>query len=370
MGHRIQVLSYNPVSDAIDILVYSRTGAQNDPMNVYDYKFLLFSKVTEKYTKSIQTFKKYADPYTWNRLDNLICGEEDRTMDIGMRFRRVMFGLIPESFKDATAEEQYVAKFKKLLEYLERLREKDRSTSTLNVKIVTSLDKSENDKDEVFRGRRDMTDSMIRFSVQLVRGKKDTFEWVEVAINETFDTSKSYRIMFNWLVASSAKVENQLNLLQRRCTQFGLKLTRFPQTTVSYSLHLHALAVPTFLCIRDKKKSEAVGEALSKLDFVYDGVTLTDAQFLECIDDSEDFYFPTQRSGKIKKIASHQYVHRSGALFIRKLTDRQGKVILAGIENYRHASSENKFRDTAKGIIKDLFKAVDELPGDDSSGEV
>lgn len=244
MGHRIQVLSYNPVSDTIDILVYSRTGAQNDPMNVYDYKFLLFSNLTEKYTRSIQTFKKYADPYTWNRVDNLICGEEDRTMDIGMRFRRVMFGLIPESFSDVESEEKYVAKFKRLLEYLERLREKDGSTSTpLNINIKTSADKSKNMSNYAFRGRRDMTDSMLRFTVQLMRGKKDTFEWVEMAINQTFDTSKSYRIIFNWLVASSAKVENQITLLQRRCTQFGLKLIAFPQTTVSWNLYIHAVSV-------------------------------------------------------------------------------------------------------------------------------
>jgi hypothetical protein len=244
MGHRIQVLSYNPVSDTIDILVYSRTGAQNDPMNVYDYKFLLFSNLTEKYTRSIQTFKKYADPYTWNRVDNLICGEEDRTMDIGMRFRRVMFGLIPESFSDVESEEKYVAKFKRLLEYLERLREKDGSTSTpLNINIKTSADKSKNMSNHAFRGRRDMTDSMLRFTVQLMRGKKDTFEWVEMAINQTFDTSKSYRIIFNWLVASSAKVENQITLLQRRCTQFGLKLIAFPQTTVSWNLYIHAVSV-------------------------------------------------------------------------------------------------------------------------------
>ena len=248
MGHRIQILSYNPMSDTIDILVYSRTGAQNDPMNVYNYKFLLFSKLTGEYTKSIQTFKKYADPYTWNRVDNLICGEEDRTMDIGMRFRRVMYGLIPDSFKNVAEEEQYVAKFKRLLEYLERLREKERdgstSTSTpLNVQIKTSAEDSKSMKKDGLRGRRgDMTDSMIRFTVQLMRGKKDTFEWVEMAINQTFDTSKSYRIIFNWLVASSAKVENQITLLQRRCTQFGLKLVAFPQTTVSWNLHLNAVS--------------------------------------------------------------------------------------------------------------------------------
>ena len=245
MGHRIQVMSYNDNSDTIEITVYNRKSAQNDRENVFTYKFLLFSKVTQTYTKSIQIFKKYSEPYKWNRVDNLICGEEDRTMDVSMRFRRVMYGLIPDAFKNEAAEEEYVAKFEKLLSYLEKMREKDKSVSKLNVPVITSANRGDQKHDD-FRStkfRRDMTDSMIRFSVQLVRGKKDPFEWVEIAIDPKFDTSRSYRIMFNWLVASSSKVETQIQLLQRRCTQFGLKLISFPQTTVSWNLFLHAVSI-------------------------------------------------------------------------------------------------------------------------------
>jgi hypothetical protein len=241
MGHRIQVLKYNPDADNIEITVYSRKSAQNDPMNVYEYKFLLFSHTTESYMQSIQTFKKYAEPYKWNRVDNLICGEEDRTMDVSMRFRRVMFGLIPEAFKDAAAEMEYVNRFEKLLSYLEKLRDKNESSSRLNVEFVTSKLPRKDDNNDLLYSGRDMTDTMIRFSVQLVRGKKDPFEWIEIAIDPTFDTSRSYRIMCNWLVATSAKVETQVQLLQRRCTQFGLKLISLPQTTISWNLFLHAV---------------------------------------------------------------------------------------------------------------------------------
>lgn len=246
MGHRIQVMKYNPDADNIEITVYNRKSAQNDPMNVYDYKFLLFSHGTQCYTKSIQTFKKYSEPYKWNRVDNLICGEEDRTMDVSMRFRRVMFGLIPDPFKDVEAEMEYVNRFEKLLSYLEKLRDKNESASKLNVEIVTSKLQRRDDKQDRLNTGRDMTDTMIRFSVQLVRGKKDPFEWIEIAIDPIFDTSRSYRIMFNWLVATSAKVETQLQLLHRRCTQFGLKLISFPQTSVAWNLFLHAVRSKQF----------------------------------------------------------------------------------------------------------------------------
>jgi hypothetical protein len=58
-------------------------------------------------------------------------------------------------------------------------------------------------------------------------------------------------------------------------------------------------------------------------------------------------------------------VHRSGALFIRKMKDRFGKVILAGIENYRHASGENRFREITRKVVKELSVLVQTLGDDD-----
>lgn len=400
MGHRIQVLNYNPTSDAIEIIGYNRKSAQNDRENVYNYRFLLYSKVTEQYTQSVQTFKKYSEPYKWNRVDNLICGEEDRTMDVGMRFRRLMFGLIPEVFQTIEAEEEYISKFQKLLSYLEKLREKHESDTKLHVPIISSKNRDDHNNEEVLgaKTRHDMTESMIKFSVQLLRGKKDPFEWIEIAIDPTFDTMNSYRIMFNWLVASSSKVETQLQLLQRRCTQFGLKLISFPQTAVSWHLFLHAvritstalsasvtfqaslpkshtllsspqLAVPTFLTIRDTIKAKKARDILKELDFLYDGMAVTSSQFLECIDNAKEFSFPRYRSGKIKSIPSTQYVHRSGALFVRKMADRSGKVILVGIENYRHASNENMFREITRKVVHELTEKICKLEMQDEEEE-
>jgi len=128
------------------------------------------------------------------------------------------------------------------------------------------------------------------------------------------------------------------------------------------SICMYQLAVPTFITIRDLKKAEAIEEALLKLDFVYDDITITSPQFLECIDNSDDYRFPHYRSGRVKAIQAPQFVHRSGAIFIRKLMDRHGKAILVGIENYRHASNENMFRDIAKSVIKKVFDMIQSLP--------
>ena len=365
MGHRIQVMKYDPSSDTIEIVLYNAKSAHNDPMNVYNYRFLLFSKATQKYVQSIQTFKKYSEPYKWNKVDNLICGEDNRSMEEGMRFRRVMFGLIPESFEDGDAEQEYISKFKRLLEYLEKLKDKEDSTSNLDVEIISNPAEKGASGNEMLNVRRDTSDSMIRFTVQLRKGKRDSFEWIEIAIDSKFDTASSYRIIFNWLVASSTNVEAQVQLLHRRCTQFGLHLIGFPQTTISRNLFLHALAAPNLICIRDKQKASLLEDELKKIDFVDDGIHFTDPQMLECIENSQAFQFPKHRfTGKIKNFPARQYVHRSGALFIRAIRDQQGWAILAGIENNRHANKENGFREMAKTLMQKVTSIVASLSKD------
>jgi hypothetical protein len=47
LDFRIQVLNYDPSSDIIEIVHYNKKSAQNDAMNVYTYRFLLYSKGTE-----------------------------------------------------------------------------------------------------------------------------------------------------------------------------------------------------------------------------------------------------------------------------------------------------------------------------------
>eukprot|EP00934_Nitzschia_sp_Nitz4_P008548 Nitzschia sp. Nitz4//scaffold69_size99277//30083//34681//NITZ4_004627-RA/size99277-processed-gene-0.56-mRNA-1//1//CDS//3329556697//8538//frame0 len=350
MGHRIQVLSYDPSSDTIEIVRYNRKNAQNDPNNVHTYRFMMYSSAVKGYTKSVQTFKKYTERYNWNKVDNLVCGEEDRQLEDGMRFRSVMFGLVPSNFTDAAAEQDYVAKFKRLLDYLGKLRDRPLADTSLEVVIVMGQH-TQKDIKNVLQARKATDEEMMKFTVQLRKGKRDPFEWMEIAIDSTFDTSSSYRIMFNWLVASSSKVETHVQLLHRRCAQFGLNLFTFPVSSVSRDLFLHAFVVPTLIAIPDKEKAEKLDMLLVDMDFVDDGIRLTDSQFLDCVDDCHSFDFPTYRSGRIRPIPSLQFIHRSGTLFVRHIRDRQGWSVLAGMVNYRCTS---KGQDLAALAIQKL----------------
>lgn len=110
------------------------------------------------------------------------------------------------------------------------------------MQIVTSDDEQVDPRKQVTSVRREAADMMKRLTVQLRKGKRDPYEWLNIAVEPTFDTRRSYRIMVQWLVASSSKVESQIQLIQRRCTQYGLKLISIPQLSISPTIFLNPVS--------------------------------------------------------------------------------------------------------------------------------
>lgn len=357
MGHQLQELTYDPSTDTIEVVRFNEKSAQNDELNTFKYQYLLYEPLTQKYTKVVQTFKKYANQYNWNKVDRIICGDEDKTLRDGMRFRRLTFGLIPPKFSANDNEQEYIAKFKRLSEYLCKLKETD--TATDDIKLVSSADPQPNlSETKTVTG----VDSMRKSTVQLRKGKHDPFEWIELATDPEFSTSKSYRIIFNWLAASSGKVDTQLQLLHRRCTQYGLSLVVFPQTSISRDLLLNPLKAPPTFCVRDDEKASLLYTAILEFDFINDGVFYTQTRpILECIENGDEFDF-----GRRLSTAARQYVHHSGTLFVRLIRDRHGWVIVVVIPNSHHIQKDEERREaTAKVVFRDLCQLIGSLAKDE-----
>jgi hypothetical protein len=370
MGHRLQILSYDPSNDTVEVTRYTAKNAQQNTVNTcFKYFFLTFCDKTNSYVRVVQTFEKFYDPYNWNKVDRIICGDEDREMREGMRFKRIMFAVIPPRFESDDAEKSYIAKFKRLLEYLEKLREKDESGRPLNIKIVSSVDKKkvqDTAAAEQQQGYQVLStpgiagSSMVRFYVQLRKGKSSNFEWFEYAVDSTFDTTWTFRIMFHWLVASSGKVDTQVQLLQRRCTQYGLNLVQFPQQSVSRNVFLNPFRAPAIFTIRDAKKALLLDTTMLAIDFIHDGVFYTDArQIAECIQDGQiEFDFGQRWS---KQPAARQFVHRSGSLFVRIITDKKGWALVVAFSNYRCYKRDDYMIRQHHQAFQDLQNSLDLL---------
>jgi DEPDC5 protein C-terminal region len=337
----------------VEVTRYTAKNAQRNTINTcFKYFFLSYCDKTNGFVRTVQTFEKFSDQYNWNKVDRIICGDEDREMREGMRFKRIMFAVIPPRFESDDAEKAYIGKFKRLLEYLEKLREKDESDRPLNIKIVSSADKKkaqhtvagQQQGQQVFSTPGIAGSSMVRFYVQLRKGKSSNFEWFEVAVDSTFETTWTFRIMFHWLVASSGKIDTQVQLLQRRCTQYGLNLVPFPQQSVSRNVFWNPFRAPAIFTVRDTSKALLVDTTLLGIDFIHDGVFYTDARSIaECIqeDGKIEFDFGQRWS---KQPAARQFVHRSGTLFVRIITDKKGWALVVAFSNYRCCTRDDSMK--------------------------
>lgn len=153
---------------------------------------------------------------------------------------------------DETKEQEYVQRFQRLLDYLSKLKQQNSnnndplsvsspSSEKINIRIVTSnvlsdmnestntIASSSDQQDSNKKGRKQqpriVEDDVQHFIVPLRRkdGRdgENKFEWMELVMDGTFYTNRSYMMTIQWLVASANKVDTQTHLLHRRCTQYG-----------------------------------------------------------------------------------------------------------------------------------------------------
>lgn len=184
-----------------------------------------------------QTFNKYSELYRWNQVDHMVLDNQIPTLATEMRFRKLSFGIIPPDLGDTQSRETFVAKIQRLLEYLRKLC--DDQAADLGVAIEKDASTASS---TTARGK---FDSMKRYTVS-VKGKGERHEWFQLAVDATFSTKRSFRIIYNWLVASAAKIETQIQQLHRRCTQYGLKLLPFPEIAISRNLSLNPVRKACF----------------------------------------------------------------------------------------------------------------------------
>lgn len=235
MGHNIHKLSYNPTSDVIEVVQYHSKVAHSDPRNKFMYRYLLWVPMTQSFEKVVQTFQRFSSEYRWNKLDNYISGEPVLTEDA--RYRRISWGIIPDDFGDHEKEQEHVQRFMRLLDYLSKLVRCD-AVENMNIKVTTTAEAREESNHETSKTTSGIV-PVKHFILQLRKGTREKYEWLDLVMDSVFDTKQTYHISFHWLVASGSKVDAQVQLLQRRCTQYGLNLIPFPQYSRSSSLYLH-----------------------------------------------------------------------------------------------------------------------------------
>lgn len=366
MGHSLQVLTYDTEKDTVEVTTYNAIDTQrNAEENTQKYFYRAWCDETNSFKKMSQEFSKYSERYNWNKVDRILGGDDDRELRDGMRFRRLMFAILPERWSSKEEEQSYIAKFQRLLEYFKKLREKGSTSDEFKIKIVSSEihTNDESPSHGTYSTPGLAKNSMEKFYIDLSKNKRDSannYGWFEVSVDSTFDTRWTYRIMYSWLVTGSGQMDPQVQLLQRRCTQYGLNLVQVPQVSVSRNIFLNSFKAPFIFTVHDPDEAAELDDLFLRLEYIHDGVFYTDAlSAMECVHDSVGFDFGKRWS---MPPAGRQFLHRSGTLFARIMNDRKGRavIVIFGNHIYIHRDPTN-LRPEANKAYKELMKALASL---------
>ena len=220
-----------------------------------------------------------------------------------------------------------------------------KGSSTIDIETVTKNDKPP----KASKGKRS-------FIVDLRRRNSDKYEWCEIVHDSNCDTRRTFRITIQWLVAIGSKIDQQAQLLHRRCAQYGLNLIRVPNFSSLRLSFMNPYAVPITIPVRDKSCVNSLEEALTNdFGFIYDDSHMADPnELVDCLD-GFDFVVNRWSMNKRKKfVPAKQYLHRSGTLFVRLLRDAQGKAIVIIYLNNLQIAGDAQLMDCARTIFNDV----------------
>ena len=110
MGHRITQLSFKEAESVIEVTHYvarwasfseQRKLMKNNDLALrarvmQDYSYSVFNKAQNTFVPNRQQFRKYAEDYPWNPLDNLVCGDDDKILEENQNYRRILYALVPQ----------------------------------------------------------------------------------------------------------------------------------------------------------------------------------------------------------------------------------------------------------------------------------
>ena len=366
MGHRITMLRYNEKEDVVEVTQYLAHFARNDQdiRNAYEYRYYIFNKTQRNFVEGRQRFSKYAAEFPWNSLDNLICGDPQKTLTEGTRFRRILFAILPPTTATAQANADYIDKFNKLIEYIS-----NRCVEKFTVEVQRDDDESflfqssawaavAGKGGQISQPKKLMKRATTRPTRNAIlplnerKKKNNRFEWAVISLNATFDPKRVFRISIHWLVASSPRVESEVKGLHRRCAQFGLKMQQFPEYSISSDLFIHAFLAPPLIILEEG--GEFVENALLRdQGFVDDGFRNTDYD----IPGLEGFEFAQRSKHSPKREPARQLIHHTGFFFLRIMKDIRLRTVIFYLENRSEPAIVNNHHNFAKfkGLVETLL---------------
>ncbi len=241
-------------------------------------------------------------------------------------------------------------KIKRFLDFIGKLAKKD-----LGIKITSSASRPATSQ-HPHRRRPVVGTSMTHFILHVAKKSRNN-EWLEMAVDKVFDTRSSFRLIFKWLVASAIKVDSQVQMLQRRCVQFGLCLVNVPYLSSESNLLLHPLRRPENTQEMNPEKAKKIEKALlERFNFCNDGKHIV---YPKDVENGFGIRIATEGQVRVRRVAVQQYLHRSGTMFIRLLHGVNKFVMFVLLENRLCTGSNQQLQDTFLSTFAEVTSYID-----------
>uniref|UniRef100_K3W9W3 Uncharacterized protein n=1 Tax=Globisporangium ultimum (strain ATCC 200006 / CBS 805.95 / DAOM BR144) TaxID=431595 RepID=K3W9W3_GLOUD len=312
MGHRVHEITFNEETQTIDVKRYLQKAKVRSDIDIMEYRYSLWSPVAHAFLSVSQEFRKYPRlEYSWNYLDQLICGYYDE-MSEGTRYKRILYCIVPPRLEQSEQDKEnlrdYTERCKKFLEYLRP--KADTNTGFPNVRISTEW------KESMATSGVDAFKRVAQENVKVPMTMSDaptSQNWVITRIDTELLSTQCFHVEVQWLVCRSSLVDDFITGIVRRAKQLGLEFIQVPENGISSNLDMHPMICPIFLPVTKMIEKALIErfnfccEALHPIPFTH-------------LNHSEEYAILHQEPRiRNRRVISYyrQYVHRTLSCFVR-----------------------------------------------------
>eukprot|EP00978_Attheya_sp_CCMP212_P003208 scaffold6592_cov53-Attheya_sp.AAC.6 len=117
--------------------------------------------------------------------------------------------------------------------------------------------------------------------------------------------------------------------------------------------------------VRESGKALEVEAALvDRFYFVHDGIRLMERADVKTMGEFHpDFDFPVNRRFPVR-----QYIHHSGTIFIRLMTNDKGWVLFIIFSNHHRIGGDEEMKSLARNVLTTVQKHITNVDGNSGSG--
>jgi hypothetical protein len=266
MGHRIHTLGFDPRERKFTVNRFtSETGTNEAVEDIDTYAYDVWVPQVNRFQTLSQKFHRFPHPeFNWNLLDEVLLGNQDRLSE-NLKAKRIRFAVVPELEATATraSEEAFFAKFDLLLQFITNYCQNKERFHVVR-EWVNNLEGNgeggeSGDGSSGGDGDKDTTQGR-NASRPKVHSKAETKLWIRPSnvseedpkwiylIHDSYiKTSQIFHIGMQWVACDSWFLDDFINVLFRRCTNWGLRIAQIPEYFCTPNLAIHPFRAQPFI---------------------------------------------------------------------------------------------------------------------------